>query len=80
MVQYLITYQGDTIVLENVASDATEKNSVQLTSAEFCIFMQYPSLSKDEIYEKLWEVCDQTQGRIALASTVEKAFAIMGRE
>lgn len=82
MVKYVITqYTDDTVMLEVVADDnAQEKKLIQLTLKEFNTFMSYPTASRDEIFDILWEQCDKSQGKSALKHTVDTVFEILGRD
>ena len=76
MNRYLITTQGDRVNLELV-SDKPEKISVQMTFEEFCLFMQYPSLSKEQLLEKIWKICDKSQGKLKIAEMIETTLQIL---
>lgn len=76
MNRYLITTQGDRVNLELI-SDKPEKISVQMTFEEFCLFMQYPSLSKEQLLEKIWKICDKSQGKLKIAEMIETTLQIL---
>lgn len=76
MNRYLITTQGDRVNLERI-SDKPEKISVQMTFEEFCLFMQYPSLSKEQLFEKIWKICDKSQGKLKIAEMIETTLQIL---
>lgn len=81
MLKYLISCQNDgTIILENVSEAVDGKYSLQLTQAEFSLFMAFPSISKDEMVDKLWAISDKSIGKKALRNTVNIAYKILGRE
>lgn len=79
MNRYLITQQDDIVNIELV-SDEPEKISVQMSFAEFCLFMQYPNISKEEMLAKMWEICDKEQGKQKVAEIIEKTLLIMRGE
>lgn len=79
MNRYLITQRGDIVNLELI-SDEPEKISVQMTFTEFCLFMQYPNLSKEELLDKIWEICDKSQGKQKIAEMIETTLKIMRGE
>lgn len=76
MNRYLITTQGDRVNLELI-SDKPEKIFVQMTFEEFCLFMQYPSLSKEQLLEKIWKICDKSQGKLKIAEMIETTLQIL---
>lgn len=81
MLKYLISCQNDgTIILENVTSTVEDKRLLQLTQAEFSLFMIFPSISKNEMVDKLWAISDKSGGKKALLKTVSIAYEILGRE
>lgn len=81
MLKYLISCQNDgTIILENVSSTVEGKYSLQLTQAEFGLFMAFPSISKTEMVDKLWKISDKSIGKKALLNTVTIAYKILGRD
>lgn len=81
MIKYLITCRGDgTVLLENVSSSTGDKRSLQLTQAEFGLFLTNPNDTAAVMTERLWEQSDKTAGKAALRRTVDIAYAILGRE
>ncbi len=79
MKQFIITYgENDTVVLEGVGD--TEKKSIQMTQDEFSVILQYPTLSRTQVFNRLWKLADQTQGKNAVDNVINTAFEIMGRE
>lgn len=79
MLKYTITQYSENEVVLEVNSEDTEHKRVQLTLQEFNIFMSYPSATKVEICEILWNICNKSQGRAALEHTVDSVFEILGR-
>lgn len=80
MLKYTITqYSENKVVLEVDTEDAEHKR-VQLTLQEFNTFMSYPAATKTEICDILWNICDKSQGRLALEHTVDLVFEILGRD
>lgn len=81
MVRYYITQQEDGLIVLSAVSDDTgaDPRTLQLTPSEFAIFMQYPTLTQEEICAKIWEESDKTLGKRAIKKTVALAFDIMGR-
>lgn len=77
MIKYSITHQSDNIVVLETTNTDNDKLSVQLLFQEFCLFMQYPNLSEDEIADKLWEICDHSQGKAKVLDTVRKVLSIL---
>lgn len=77
MVKYSITHQADNIVVLETTNAACDKLSVQLSFDEFCIFMQYPNLSEEAVVDKLWEICDHSQGKLKVQETVQKVLKIL---
>lgn len=81
MLKYLISCQNDgTIILENVSATVEGKYLLQLTQAEFSLFMAFPSISKTEMVDKLWAIGDKSVGKKHLLNTVNIVYKILGRE
>lgn len=80
MLRYLITQAADdTVILESLHVDESERRTLQLTGAEFSILMRYPEITKKEVVDKLWEISDKSLGKAAVDRLVNTAFEIMGR-
>lgn len=78
MTQYMITYSEDKVILESIGKE--NKKSVQLTTSEFCLLMQYPKLSKEEVLEELWKIFDKERGKAECERTLDLAWEFLGRK
>lgn len=73
---YTITKNDDIVTLDMPLTNG-ERKSIQLTFNEFCIFMTYPNLNVDEIFEKLWVITDKRQGKVKVRQIVEDVLSIL---
>ncbi len=77
MRQCIITFQGDTVLIEPTEKENKERHSAQLTYEQFCVFMQSPNLTRNELIEQVWAVYDKTQGRAKCIEMVDKVLYLL---